>query len=72
MTAYKRFTDYLWENGISLEFLMDALNPMDVSFMETTIKMMKMCNDDVFYNVAIDITERTLSDIEMRNSAYGI
>lgn len=72
MTAYNRFTNYLWENGISLEFLMDALNPRDVSFMETTIKMMKMCNDDVFYDAAVRIVERALSNLEMLNSAYGI
>lgn len=72
MTAYKRFTDYLQENGISLEFLMNALCPTDVSFMETTIKMMKMFNDDVLYDAAVRVTERTLSNIEMLNSVYGI
>lgn len=72
MTAYKRFTDYLQENGISLEFLMDALSPTDVSFMETTIKMMKMFNDNVFYDAAVHVTERTLSNIEMLNSVYDI
>ena len=77
MTAYEKFMNYLWENGISMEFINDMLNPRDKVFMDATLEFMKMfdadtSSGDIYYRAAVTTVERGLSNLEMLNSVYGM